>query len=79
MLISPLGHQLIRSLRRDPGRWERRNRCLARDDGVELQFIHPYERRLTRPRLVSPREVSFGGFEGFMINRAIRKWLHRPI
>ena len=79
MLTSPLGRQLIRSLRREPARWERRNRCIVRDDGVELQFIHPYERQIGRPRLTAPREVTFGGFEGFLVNRAIRKWLHRPI
>lgn len=79
MLISPLGRQIVRSLKREPGRWERRNRSLLRDDGVELQFIHPYERRISRPRLSSPRDVAFGGLEGFLINRAIRTWLHRPI
>lgn len=79
MLLSPLARQLLRSIKSEPQRWQLSNRSVVRDDAVEIQFIHPYEAGAVRPRLVSPREVSFRGFEAFLIYRAIRRWLHRPI
>lgn len=79
MFLSPLARQLVSSLDAEPQRWQRSGRTLVRDDGVELQFIHPYARKITRPRLVSPRRVAFGGLEGYVVRRAIRSWLHRPI
>lgn len=79
MFLSPLARQLVSSLDAEPQRWQRSGRHLVRDDGVALQFIHPYERKVSRPRLVNPRNVAFGGLEAYVVRRAIRSWLHRPI
>lgn len=79
MILSPLVRQLIRSLRREPDRWERRRRNLCRDDGVEIQFVNPFDSKPAPPRLITPREVRFGRVEGLLLRRAITRWQHRPI
>ena len=79
MLVSPLVRQLIRSLKREPAEWKRLSRSLVRQDGVEVQFIPPYERKVSYPRLIAPRDVPFSGLEAFFLRRAIRRWLHRPL
>lgn len=79
MLLSPLARQLVTSLLREPHRWDRHKRSILRDDGVEIQFINPYARSFGRPRMVSPRDVQFGGVESYFLLRALRKWQHRPL
>lgn len=78
-MLSPLVRQITISLRTNPDRWTRVGRSLRRDDGVELQVLNPYQRGLISPRLTAPREVTFGLVEGYVVKRAIRAWMHRPV
>jgi len=79
MFVTPLVRQLVHSLRQQADLWERSGKSLRRDDGVEIQFAHSYEQRSVQARLTAPREVQFRGVEAWILKRAIRKWLHRPL
>jgi hypothetical protein len=79
MFLSPLVSQIVKSLDGEPLRWERRKRLMVRDDGLQVQFVDSYSAANARPRLMAPREVAFGWFEGRIVMRAIRRWLHRRV
>lgn len=79
MFLSPLVRQILASLQHQPDEWRRDGRLMRRADGVAIQFMQTSGQRAAQPRLCVPREVRFTGLEAFVVMRAIRKWLHRPI